>query len=42
LSRRQPPARITIITTITITTTNEIGPFTGAFFLSGRNSLWGP
>jgi hypothetical protein len=40
LSRRQPPARITIIITITIT--NEIGPFTGAFFLSGRNSLWGP
>jgi hypothetical protein len=42
LSRRQPPARITIITTITITTTDEIGPFTGAFFLSGHNSLWGP
>src|ERR1700733_7108071 len=35
LSRRQPPARIITTTIITITT-DEIGPLTGAFFLSRR------
>jgi hypothetical protein len=49
LSRRRSPAPVKcIIITITITTVNEIGPLTGAFFFSGQTTplffepLFGP
>jgi hypothetical protein len=49
LSRRRSPAPVKCITTTTtITTVNEIGPLTGAFFFSGQTTplffepLFGP
>jgi hypothetical protein len=41
LSRRRSPAPVKCIittTTITVTTVNEIGPLTGAFFFSGQTT----
>jgi hypothetical protein len=49
LRRRSPaPVKCIITITITITTANEIGPLTGAFFFSGQTTplffepLFGP